>query len=65
MFDKTFDEHKINRAILAGLNSPALSREENATEDSLAELAALLETAGGVCVGTVLQNKATPDPRTF
>ncbi len=65
MFDKTFDEHKINRAILAGLNSPALSRGEDATEDSLAELAALLETAGGVCVGTVLQNKATPDPRTF
>ena len=65
MFDKTFDEHKINRSVLAGLNSPALSREENATEDSLAELAALLETAGGVCVGTVLQNKATPDPRTF
>jgi GTP-binding protein HflX len=29
------------------------------------ELAALLETAGGGCVGTVLQNKDTPDPRTF
>lgn len=65
MFEKTFDEKKINRAVLAGLNAPCLSREENATEDSLEELEALLETAGGVCVGTVLQNKATPDPRTF
>ena len=51
--------------MLAGLNSPALSREQNANEESLEELEALLETAGGTCVGTVLQNKATPDPRTF
>ena len=65
MFEKTFDEKRIDRAVLAGLNSPVLSREENATEESLEELEALLETAGGVCVGTVLQNKATPDPKTF
>ena len=65
MFEKTFDEKKIDRAVLAGLNSPVLSREDNATEESLEELEALLETAGGVCVGTVLQNKATPDPKTF
>lgn len=65
MFDKTFDEQKINRAVLAGLNSPVLSREQNATEESLEELEALLETAGGSPVGTILQNKATPDPRTF
>ena len=65
MFEKTFDEQKINRAVLAGLNSPALSREQNANEESLEELEALLETAGGTCVGTVLQNKATPAPRTF
>ncbi len=65
MFEKTFDDTKLNRAVLAGLNSPALSREENADDTSLEELEALLETAGGTCVGTVLQNKATPDPRTF
>ncbi|MGI5972378.1 MAG: GTPase HflX [Oscillospiraceae bacterium] len=65
MFEKTLDESKINRAVLAGLNAPCLSREENADEGSLEELEALLETAGGQCVGTVLQNKATPDPRTF
>lgn len=65
MFEKTFDGTKINRAVLAGLNANCLSREDNATEESLEELEALLETAGGECVGTVLQNKATPDPRTF
>ena len=58
-------EVKVNQAVLVGLNSPALDREETATERSMEELAALLETAGGVCVGTVLQNKDTPDPRTF
>ena len=65
MFEKTFDEKKINRAVLCGLNSPVLSKEQTADEDSLEELEALLETAGGQCVGTVLQNKATPDPRFF
>ncbi len=65
MFEKTFDEKKINRAVLCGLNSPVLSREQNADEVSLEELEALLETAGGVCVGTVLQNKATPDSKFF
>ena len=65
MFDKTFDDHKINRAVLAGLNAACLSREQNATDESLEELEALLETAGGETVGVVLQNKATPDPRTF
>ncbi len=63
--EQELQEIKINRAILAGLNSPALSREENADDDSLEELAALLETAGGECLGVVLQNKNTPDPRTF
>ena len=64
MFEDT-QVKTINRAVLVGLNAPCLSKEENATEDSLVELAALLETAGGTCEGTVLQNKATPDPRTF
>ena len=64
MFDET-QPKTINRAVLVGLSSPALTREENAGEDTLEELAALLETAGGVCLGTVLQNRPTPDPRTF
>jgi len=39
--------------------------EERATEESLAELEALLETAGGVCVGTVLQRRQAPEARTL
>ena len=31
----------------------------------MAELAALVETAGGVAIAHVLQNKATPDARSF
>ena len=54
-----------NRAVLVGLNAHCLSAEENADDTSMEELADLLETAGGVCVGTVFQNKAAPDPRTF
>lgn len=58
-------EEKRDRAVLVGLNASCLSREENATESSMEELSALLETAGGICVGTAFQNKETPDPRTF
>ena len=58
-------EEKRNRAVLVGLNASCLSRTENADEKSMEELAALLETAGGECVGEVLQNKDAPDPRTF
>ena len=54
-----------NRAVLVGLNAHCLSAEENADDTSMEELADLLETAGGVCVGTVFQNKDAPEPRTF
>lgn len=64
MFEET-QAKTINRAVLVGLNAPCLSKEENATEDSLTELSALLETAGGICLGTVLQNRSAPEPRTF
>ena len=51
--------------VLVGLNSPVLKKEENADEASMEELSALVETAGGETVGTVLQNRVSPDPRTF
>ena len=51
--------------VLVGLNSPVLKKEENADEGTMEELAALVETAGGETVGTVLQNRLSPDPRTF
>ncbi|MEG0754794.1 MAG: GTPase HflX [Oscillospiraceae bacterium] len=58
-------EKPINRAILVGLNANSLTYEENATEESLEELAALLETAGGESLGVILQNKDTPEARTY
>jgi len=39
--------------------------EERATDESLEELAALLDTAGGDTVAMALQNRASPDPRSF
>ena len=53
------------KAILAGLNSDVFTAEETATEETMDELEALLETAGGQCVGRVLQNRHTPDPHSF
>ena len=58
-------EHTIERAVLVGLNADCFSKEETATEASLEELEALLETAGGVCTAKILQNRHTPDSRTF
>ena len=54
-----------DRAILVGLSSPRLDRKENADEESLDELGALVETAGGVSVGVVLQTLPSPNPHTF
>jgi release factor glutamine methyltransferase len=42
-----------------------MDMRERSTEVSMQELAALVDTAGGEVTATVLQNKATPDPRTF
>ena len=62
---ETRTQETFNRAVLVGLRAFSLSAEENADEESMAELAALLETAGGQSVGEVLQSKDSPDPRTF
>ena len=53
-----------DKVVLVGLNSPVL-KEDSATDESVEELSALVETAGGEAVGIVLQNRPTPDPRTF
>ena len=58
-------QERRDRAVLVGLDAFSLAREENATEESMEELAALLETAGGESVATVMQSKDSPDPRTF
>ena len=52
-------------AVIAGLSTDLFTPEEQATERSLDELEALLQTAGGVCVGRLLQNRHAPDPHSF
>lgn len=59
------ENNEQERAVLAGLAADSMMDREQSTDESLDELEALLETAGGVCRGKVLQNKKTPDPRTF
>ena len=54
-----------DRVVLVGLNSPVLKKEENADDETMEELAALVKTAGAETMGMVLQNRPSPDPRTF
>ena len=54
------DRVKAEKAILVGLSADCFRPEENATDESLDELEALLETAGGICEAKVLQNRHTP-----
>ncbi len=58
-------EIKKEKAVLAGLSAFSMKEDERSTEISMEELAALVETAGGEAVAYVLQNKATPEARTF
>ena len=58
-------QEKKERAILAGLAALSMDEHERSTDISLEELAALVETAGGETVATLLQNRPTPDPRSF
>ena len=62
--ENTF-ETKQERAVLVGLNADCFTKEQTASDASLEELEALLETAGGFCTGKILQNRHTPDPHSF
>ena len=53
------------RAVLVGLNADCFTKAQTATDETLEELEALLETAGGFCTGKVLQNRHTPDSHSF
>ena len=53
------------KAVLVGLNADCFKPEDTATYETLDELEALLETAGGVCAAKVLQNRHAPDPHSF
>ena len=54
-----------DRAVLVGLNADCFTKEQTATDETLEELEALLETAGGFCTAKVLQNRHTPDSHSF
>ena len=58
-------EKKKERAVLAGLAANSMDERERSTEVSMEELRALVETAGGEAVALLIQNRPTPDPRSF
>ena len=62
--ESTF-ETKQERAVLVGLNADCFKKEQTATDETLEELEALLETAGGFCTGKILQNRHAPDAHSF
>ena len=56
---------KKERAVLAGLSAASMDEHERSTDISMEELAALVETAGGEAVAMLIQNRPTPEPRSF
>ena len=64
MEQTTLQEEKRDYAVLVGLRSPVLG-DDSADEESLAELSALVDTAGGQAVGMILQIRDKPDPHSF
>ena len=63
--ESNFDAMVQERAVLVGLNADCFTAAQTATDETLEELEALLETAGGFCTGKVLQNRHTPDAHSF
>ncbi|MBR7121849.1 MAG: GTPase HflX [Oscillospiraceae bacterium] len=63
--ENNLDHHPQERAVLVGLNADCFTAAQTATEESLEELDALLQTAGGFCTGKMLQNRHTPDAHSF
>jgi len=63
--EQNFDKEIQERAVLVGLNADCFTAAQTATEETLEELEALLETAGGFCTAKILQNRHTPDSHSF
>ena len=63
--EANFEQHVQERAVLVGLNADCFTQAQTATDETLEELEALLETAGGFCTGKILQNRHAPDPHSF
>ena len=62
---ENLEKKTIERAVLVGLNADCFTQAQTATDETLEELEALLETAGGFCTAKVLQNRHAPDPHSF
>ena len=63
--ESNFEQNVQERAVLVGLNADCFRADQTATEETLEELEALLETAGGFCTGKILQNRHAPDAHSF
>ena len=63
--ESNFEQNKQERAVLVGLNADCFTSAQTATDETLEELDALLETAGGFCTGKILQNRHAPDSHSF
>jgi GTP-binding protein HflX len=63
--EELFTQNIQERAVLVGLDADCFTKEQTATDESLEELDALLQTAGGFCTGKVLQHRHAPDPHSF
>ena len=63
--EQNFEANVAERAVLVGLNADCFTKEQTVTEETLEELEALLETAGGFCTGKILQNRHAPDAHCF
>ena len=63
--EANFEKIQQERAVLVGLNADCFTKEQTATDETLEELEALLETAGGFCTAKVLQNRHAPDAHSF
>ena len=63
--ESNFEKEVQERAVLVGLNADCFTKEQTATDETLEELEALLETAGGFCTAKVMQNRHTPDSHSF
>ena len=61
----TETEIKKERAILAGLSAASMDARERSTDVAMDELAALVETAGGETAAMLIQQRPSPDPRSF
>ena len=63
--ESNFEKITPERAVLVGLNADCFTQAQTATDETLEELEALLETAVGFCTAKILQNRHTPDAHSF